>query len=698
MPPTSVLFCTPCSIRSTFLSLQHGRHHLFLHPGRLHPGRLHPCRLPPARSLPQTAASSTIRPSATAQSNSSKAKIDTLVDTMSSSSPASLNVGARLSALRAEMTRLGLHAFIVPSTDAHNSEYAAPCFARRAYISGFSGSAGTVVVTADAAMLWTDGRYFLQAEKELDASCWRLMRAGLPDTPTIPDFLANELPEGSVIGIDAFLHSVDSADALRQALHKSGSSLKMLDDGKNPVDAVWADDRPGLPQGLIRAHGMEYAGKCASDKIKMLREKMEEVGACAVLLSMLDETAWLYNIRGSDIPHCPVVMSYALVTNGKASFFVDESKVPRDVRDKLAEEGVSVESYEGVLAAVKEAAAEGAVWIDAASTSAAVAAAAGDGAIKEPTPVALAKAIKNEAELKGMREAHVRDGVALSSFLCWLERYVRDGNFLTEVEAAERLEGFRSKQNGFITTSFETISGSGANGAVIHYRAEKETCATITGDEVFLLDSGGQYVDGTTDVTRTMHLKGSGSEHQKMCFTRVLKGHIALDSAVFPEGTTGLMVDALARLPLWKVGLDYRHGTGHGVGAGLNVHEGPQSISSRAGANKTGLQAGMVVSNEPGYYEDGAFGIRIENLLIVGPKKTQFQFGGRRYLGFEPLTWVPLDAGMIDVTLLDGAEVAWVDDYHNRVWQTLSPSIGNEGEDAAVRQWLWQKTRPLLSP
>lgn len=600
---------------------------------------------------------------------------------------------ARLAALRTQLAQRNVDAFIIPSTDAHNSEYAAACFSRRAYISSFTGSAGTVVVTASHAYLWTDGRYFLQAEQQLDPSAWQLMRAGLPDTPTIPQFLASALPAGSAVAVDPFLHSLDAADALECALRDVGSTLVPLL-APNPVDVVWGTDRPAEPAGRVRSHHLRYAGESVPDKLARVRQQMTHHKVDYMLCSMLDETAWLFNIRGDDIPHCPVVLSYALVGPENAALYVDATKLPAQVVQTLQADGVTVRPYETVVPDVGAIAGGGArVWVDPASTSVALGRAAGDAALREQTPVPLAKARKNDAELAGMREAHLKDGVALSSFLCWLEDAVRDGGTLSEVAAADRLEEFRAAQAGFLGTSFDTIAGSGPNGAIIHYSPQEPTCGQVSADEVFLLDSGGQYVDGTTDVTRTVYMGNSASVYECECFTRVLKGHIGLDSAVFPPRTTGLMLDILARAPLWSAGLDYRHGTGHGVGACLNVHEGPQSISPRAGSNKTALVDGMIVSNEPGYYEDGKFGIRIENLLIIEKKKTEFAFGGHDYLAFERLTFVPIDKGMIVTDFLSADEIGWLDGYHQQVWDKLSPRV----EDKRVREWLWEKTRPLIA-
>lgn len=594
----------------------------------------------------------------------------------------------RLADLRAHLVARNVDAMIIPTPDPHNSEYTAPHFARREHISAFTGSAGTVVVTADTALLWTDGRYFLQAETQLDDN-WTLMRAGLPDTPTIPKFLADQLKPGSRVGIDPFLHSLDAASALREALAPVGSDLVSLEQ-PNPVDLVWPD-RPAAPAEPLRLHAVQYAGRTVSDKLAELRVQMAEKKTSHLLLSMLDEVAWAFNIRGADIPCNPVALSYALIDTEGAILYVAESKVDRVIREALSAEGVVVRPYESVEDDVRALVADGAVvWVDPSSTSVALGDAAGDAALRETTPVPLAKAVKNDTELAGMRAAHARDGVALSGMLCWLEDELARGVRLSETDVVAAALRFRSQQTGFISTSFDTIAGSGANGAIIHYSPQEEDCANVSDTEMLLVDSGGQYVDGTTDVTRTVHL-GSPTEFERRCFTRVLQGHIALDRATFPPGTTGLMLDALARTPLWSEGLDYRHGTGHGVGACLNVHEGPQSISPRPGSNKAALKAGMIVSNEPGFYEDGKFGIRIENLVAVVEKQTANEFGGSKFLGFERLTYVPMERKLMMTDLMSKSEIEWVDRYHDQVWEVLSPLVENE----RLREWLWEKTRPL---
>lgn len=612
-----------------------------------------------------------------------------------------------------------IDAYIIPSQDAHQSEFIAECYMRRAYISGFTGSAGTAVVTNQTAALWTDGRYFLQAEKQLNSS-WTLMRAGNPGVPSTSEWLNDVLSPGSRIGIDPFLFSSNAVEELKEAITSNSHELVYLYE-YNLVDKIWNEARPKPPSNPIRVHDLKYAGVDVSTKLSNLRSELTSAGSSAIVISMLDEIAWLLNLRGNDIPHSPVMYAYLIVEVDAAKLFVDKSKVTGEVMSYLKSAGVELKAYESILSEVKSLAAKGAhLWLDTSSVNAAIAstyAAACDeyiggvgskpkvrsmtkhgssghsggppAAIYRPSPVSLSKSLKNPAELEGMRNAHLRDGAALAQFWDWLEQEIQKDTVLTEVEVSDKLLEFRSKQAGFVGTSFDTISGSGANGAIIHYKPEPHSCGLVDAKKLFLLDSGAQYVDGTTDITRTVHF-GEPSAWQKECFTRVLQGHIALDQAVFPENTPGFVLDAFARSSLWKIGLDYRHGTGHGVGAALNVHEGPQSISYRFG-NTTPLMKGMVVSNEPGYYEDHAFGIRIENLLYVKEVNTPNRFGGIEYIGFEKLTFVPIQAKMVDMSLLSVAEIDWLNEYHSQVWEKVSLLL-----NGSPREWLWENTRPLV--
>lgn len=629
--------------------------------------------------------------------------------------------------LRKRFESEGIDAYIIPSEDAHQSEFMADCFRRRAYISGFTGSAGTAVVTKDHAALWTDGRYFLQAENQLGVH-WQLMRAGMPGVPSYVEWLRDQLNQGSKVGIDPFLFSSDAAAELKRCLLEKGHFLVLIH-SQNLVDDVWGDLRPSLPLSPLRVHDIRFGGLAVASKLENLREDLVLAGATAIIVTRLDEVAWLFNLRGNDVPHSPVAYAYAIVELEGATLFVEPSKVSNEVFLHLKDAQVSVRPYEELLSYLERLALRGCnLWLDTSHVSAAIvntfdAACSmyyenlnghkktdqsrskpltsdsekyifeqeknGPNALHRTSPIAFAKAIKNTAELDGMRQAHLRDAAALVDFWSCLENKVLvEKEKLTEVEVAEMLLEFRAKQIGFLDTSFETICGSGANGAIVHYRAEPETCGIVDETHLLLLDSGGQYVDGTTDITRTVHF-GTPTAHQKECYTRVLQGHIAVDKAVFPENTPGFVLDVLARSSLWKTGLDYRHGTGHGVGAALNVHEGPQSISARFG-NMTGLHEGMIVSNEPGYYEEGSFGIRIENLLVVRETKTSSNFGGITYLGFEKLTYVPIQTKLLDLALLSQEEIDWVNTYHQEVLEKVLPLVhGNAIE------WLKGNTRPI---
>jgi len=615
---------------------------------------------------------------------------------------------SRLLALRKEMAAANVQALVVPSGDPHLSEYVHPAYGRRAFISGFTGSAGTALITEDKALLWTDGRYFLQAEQQLSAD-WTLMRMQQPDVPKLEDWVAEHLPAKGRLGIDPFVHSVDDAGKLQTALEgaKRDLSLVPLSGSPNLVDLVWSSDRPGLPQSLARLLPPDVAGKSLSEKLAEVGKVLAEKSASALLVGSLDEVCWLLNLRGADVPHCPVLQAFVLVHSQNstsnedaagttATLFVDAGKVSDELRTELLASGVEIAPYEDIEGAVRAVDSKGGVMmLDPERVNYGLRLAAGDRALLAPSPITLPKAIKNDAEIAGMMEAHLVDGAAVAKFFAWLRRVVVDEKTpQTEVQIATKLAEFRAESDGFLDLSFPTIAGVGPNGAIIHYdpcTADAGMVKALDDSEMLLLDSGGQYMIGTTDVTRTIHL-GEPTAWQRECFTRVLKGNIALDTLVFPEGTPGMAVDSFARSSLWSAGLDYLHGTGHGVGAALNVHEGPQSISARWG-NTWGLKEGMIVSNEPGYYEPGEFGIRIENLLVVRKKATPNSFNGKKYLGFEQLTHIPIQSSLIDMSLLTAAEVEWIDGYHSRVWERISPRLPKDSEGYT---WLRESTRPLV--
>lgn len=603
--------------------------------------------------------------------------------TVGASAPDVLASGSSevLVGLRHELSERGLAALIVPSDDPHLSEYVAPCFERRAFVSGFTGSAGTAVVTADRALLWTDSRYWLQAETELSKE-WTLMKSGESKVPGVADWLGREV-EG-VVGVSAAVCSATFAKELREKLRQVTFLSEDL------VDIVWGEGRPALPMGRVRVHAIEVAGETVESKLGRVRDALAEKGLPDVqhVIAALDDICWLYNLRGSDVACNPVVLAYALVGQGdNAILFVDERKLDVQAREHLAAAKVSVLPYEDAIQYVARAAESHTIWLDPVRCSEAIALAApSDRRVLESSPVVLMKAVKNQAELDGMRRAHVRDGAAVVKALCDLETKVSQGVKVDECDVGETLIRYRTLDPSFLEPSFPTIAGSGSNGAIVHYCASPNSAAAVDATKLLLVDSGGQYLDGTTDATRTVHFGGDPTKAEREAFTRVFKGHVAVDTAIFPDRVPAFVLDAFARRYLWAAGRDYGHGTGHGVGAALNVHEGPQSISPRF-SNIQPLCAGMVVSNEPGYYETGEFGIRIENLLVV----EQHDIPG--FLRFSKLTMIPIDSRCLDLELLDDAELRWLNDYHALVLATIAPLLR---DDPATLAWLKRKCAQLV--
>jgi Xaa-Pro aminopeptidase len=610
----------------------------------------------------------------------------------------------KVSDLRQRMRDEGLHAYIVPSQDAHMSEYVADCYKRREYISGFTGSAGTVLVTLEEALCWTDGRYFVQAEQEL-APFWTLMKQG-KDCPTVEKWLVDNLgqktdaKDARKVGVDPLVLT-QSAAADYTALF-APRRIELVAVAVNLVDAVWGDARPLPPLGKAFMLPLERTGKSAAEKLTALRAKMVANNSELIALSALDEIAYMLNIRGSDVTFNPVVISYLTVAlEGDAGcdlrWYVDAAKVDaalvRTISDGLdsGSTSFSVQPYDNLVSDLTKFAEKKngpMVWLP---SSAGCQSAGSSWAmhncipakqvIDEPSPVPLMKAIKTEAEKAGMRACHLRDAVAVTQYLMWLEDTLAAGEVVTEFTGAAKLESFRRKLEGFVSLSFDTISSIGANGAVIHYKPKEHDCLPLNDREVYLCDSGGQYLDGTTDITRTVHF-GTPTAHEQRCWTRVLQSHIAVDTAVFPANTTtGYNLDVLAREPLWRGGLDFNHGTGHGVGAFLNVHEGPHGLSLRIGANKVGFQEGMTITNEPGYYEaatsnTGGFGVRHENVLLMVKKDTEHPpFQGRTFLGFETLTFVPFQKSLLDLSLLRPHEMDWLNNYHQQCFEKVAPLL-----------------------
>ncbi len=591
----------------------------------------------------------------------------------------------KIEALRRLMEKNGVQAYLVPSTDAHNDEYVPECWRRRAFLSGFTGSAGDVVVTVHKAGLWTDGRYFLQAAQQLRGSGIKLYRVGEKGVPTIAEFLQTELSAKEKLGVDPRTISLQRADELERAVAERGARLKSI--STNLVDAIW-EDQPPLPRGEILPMGREFTGESIASKLRRIRKAMRERGVVAHLLTTLDAVAWTFNIRGQDIEYNPVVIAYALITLNDAILFVDRRKVTPKVKRHLGPK-VKVRRYEAVETALKGLGRRHApVWIDGGTVNRwVVDCLRGARLYTEATPVNLMKAAKNAVEIKGMKAAHLRDGVAMVRFLSWLSEAVPQGG-VSELSAAAKLEKFRARGRHFRGLSFETISGYAAHGAIIHYAVDEDSDVPLKPRGIYLVDSGGQYLDGTTDITRTWLLGKRATREQKRKYTRVLQGHIELARARFPEGVRGMRLDTLARMFLWHDGLDYNHGTGHGVGAFLNVHEGPQAISPTRDIGVP-LEEGNILSDEPGYYEPGGYGIRIESLVLVR-RDEELSSEDRKWLCFENLTCCPIDTRLVEVKLLSSEQRRWLNDYHAWVKKKLSGRL-NEKD----RRWLARACRRI---
>ena len=591
----------------------------------------------------------------------------------------------RLAALRGAMKRYGLDAYLIPSGDAHMDEYVPRYWRRREWASGFTGSAGELVVTLTKGALWTDGRYFIQAEAQLAGSGISLMRLGEPKTPIIPVWFKSQLRPRAKVGVDPRVISITQYRKLRSDLEDLGMQLVTLEE--NLVDALWTD-APEDDGGPVEIHSLKYAGESVARKLARVRKAMAANNATAHVISALDCIAWLFNIRGTDVENNPFVIGYAIVTSKKATLYTDRSKIDGDVR-KALQRDISIQPYDSFRAALQSLAkSTEKIWLDPVTSNQWIA----DNLGLKPklylheSPIALFKSCKNASELAGMKAAHVRDGVAMVKFLSWLERSIKREQ-LTEISVADKLAEFREMDPMYRGPSFDTIAGYAGHGAIIHYSATPQTNARLKSSGIFLLDSGGQYLDGTTDITRTICLS-KPTAAQKEQYTRVLKGHLALMLTPFPAGTAGRQLDTLARKALWDAGLNYGHGMGHGVGAYLSVHEGPQSISP---TRDTGvpLAPGMVCSNEPGYYEPGRYGFRIENLVFVANDNTHSNGKGTFYR-FENLTLCPIETKLIDKRLLTTDETKYLNAYHAHVRKVLSPHL-----ETREREWLVRATRPI---
>lgn len=585
----------------------------------------------------------------------------------------------RLALLREEMKKNGVHATIIPGTDPHISEYLAKHWQERNWIAGFTGSAGTAVVTLDKAALWTDSRYFIQSENQLAGTSFSLMKDRMPDTPDIISWLKSELREGEKLGLNPQMFTHQQFTSYQKSLSNKNISIQSVD----LMDVIWTD-RPALPNNLVEIYEEKYAGKSAQEKLKDVRAEMQKVDANIYVIASLDEIAWLLNIRGSDVNFNPLVISYAVVENNSVNLFIDEQKLDNKAKEYLDSIGVWVKPYSSITDFLSQLDAQSKVLFDSTRLNQSLYEALPSTAkvIETLSPITLLKSIKNEIEIEGIRQAMIKDGVALTQFFIWLENNIDKS--ITEYTVGEELLKYRARQDLAKGPSFGTICGYAANGAMNHYSAKKDTAALLGRDALVLIDSGGQYLDGTTDITRTMKF-GEPTEKERKDYTLVLKGMIALSYAKFPHNTRGSQLDVLARQFLWQNNLNFGHGTGHGVGHYLCVHEGPQNI--RTDENPTVLQEGMIVSNEPGMYRDGEYGIRIENLILVREtEKTSFGI----FYEFETLTLFPIDTNLIDRTLFTDSEKEWLNNYHQMVYERLSPNLNHD-----EKKWLKEKCKTL---
>jgi Xaa-Pro aminopeptidase len=594
-----------------------------------------------------------------------------------------MTTSEKIAALRKLMAARNVAALIVPSCDPHQSETVSPRWQARQWVSGFTGSAGSLVITAGQAMLWVDGRYFIQAEQELKGSGIRLLKSREPGIPTMNEWILSHLKKGQTVACDGALFSVETARDMKKAFSPKQLQLRMHED---LVGRIWKD-RPGLPVGPALDYPLAYAGASRRDKLKAVRAHLAEKKTDYLLLASLDDIAWLFNIRGSDVANCPVVLAYALVGRKTACLFADKAKFSEPLKKGLATAGVRLYPYDAVAGHLKTLPSSKSLSYNPLRVSHWLADALPDSLKKlEETPdiTTAMKAVKNPVEQGHFHKAALIDGLALVRFMAWLDRALKAGEPVTEYSAGEKMASLRGEAPECRGDSFPAICGYQANGAIVHYRADARHSSKLGRKGLLLVDSGGQYFGGTMDTTRTMAL---GPVPREAClnYTRVLKGFLALSRVHFPAGTTGTHLDTLARLPLWAAGLNYRHGSGHGVGSYLNVHEGPHGFSQAW--NPCALKSGMVTTIEPGYYEPGKYGIRIENMVFVKPYKTT---GSGQFLQFETLTLCPLDTAPIVMSRLTSEERDWLNRYHRRVWSVLSPRL-----DLTDRAWLKRKTAPI---
>ena len=593
------------------------------------------------------------------------------------------NIPERIAALREAMKQHKIDAYIIPTSDPHMSEYPADCWKYREWISGFTGSAGTVIITADKAGLWTDSRYFLQASTQLEGTGIELFKMMLPETPTIPEFLTHELKEGQTVGLNGETYSLADARSLEKALAEKEIKLNT---NASLIDPIWKE-RPAIDEAPILEMRIELRGKSTEDKLIDINKMLHKAGADCTILSALDEVAWTFNIRGTDVAYNPVVISYAFVSEKESVLFVNPKKIPAEIAEHLKKEGVTLADYGMLATFLSRLPEQTRVFIDSKRTNVAIYNALPKSSIliEGTSPANHLKSIKNETEIKGFRNAVLKDGIAMTKFYFWLEKMLKAGEKVTELSAAAKLTALRSEQPQYVMDSFASISSYGPHGAVVHYSPTPETDTELKTDSLYLLDSGAQYLDGTTDITRTIALCDEPSEQMKKDFTRALKGTIGIAKCKFPAGIRGCLIDAFARKALWDAGINYLHGTCHGIGHCLNVHEGPQSI--RMEENPVILEPGMVMSDEPAMYRPGEYGIRTENMILIR-EDSETEFG--KFLGFETLTLCYIDTKLVIPSMLSVREHAWLNKYHQMVYDLVSPHLTEE-----EKAWLKEKTAEI---
>ncbi|MEY8412176.1 aminopeptidase P family protein [Lachnospiraceae bacterium 62-26] len=595
-----------------------------------------------------------------------------------------MTVPERISALRSLMEEKGYDVYLVPTDDSHQSEYVGEYFKARAFITGFTGSAGTAVITKTDAGLWTDGRYFIQAAAQLEGSGITLFKAGQPDVPTIEAYITDVIPEGGTLGFDGRVVAMGQGQALKAALAAKNARIDYSED---LIDRIW-EDRPALSTKPAFALGVEYTGERTADKLSRIREAMKKEGADVHILAALDDICWTTNLRGNDIEYFPLLLSYAVITMDDMKLYVDETKLTAEMKESLAKDGISIHPYNAVYEDIKGLSAKDGVLVDPSRLNYALYNNIPKEAkvIEQMNPEVLMKAMKNDTELKNIVNAHIKDGAAVTRFMCWLKKNIGKTE-ITEISAAKKLDSFRREQEGYLWQSFEPICGSGEHGAIVHYAATPETNVPVTTNGLFLTDTGGGYMEGSTDITRTFAF-GELTDRMKEDFTTVLLCNLHLARVVFPHGISGFNLDAMARTPAWERGMDYNHGTGHGVGYLMNIHEAPAGFRCAVREKERNiLEPGMVITNEPGIYIEGSHGIRIENEMIVrkGPKTEYGQF-----LYFEPITYVPIDLDAVDPNMMKQEDKDQLNAYHEKVYELISPHLNDE-----EKEWLKEYTRAV---